>query len=162
MYAKALCAKAIYNEPLIDVDSDNRLSVAVICLFVWVFYQFLVVCVPLIISHIFSCLCFLQESNPWWQVTLVKPLHVESVEITENIDCCPRDKGILNINVSTDETSLPSCTKSVSYGKSWDYKVRCSPPARGRYVTLKLIGNNVTLVLCQVVIRTIGKFSLLQ
>ena len=132
------------------------------CLFVWVFYQFFVVCVPLIISHIFSCLCFLQESNPWWQVTLVKPLHVESVEITENIDCCPRDKGILNINVSTDETSLPSCTKSVSYGKSWDYKVRCSPPARGRYVTLKLIGNNVTLVLCQVVIRTIGKFRLLQ
>ena len=110
----------------------------------------------------FSCLRFLQESNPWWQVTLVKPLHVESVEITENIDCCPRDKGILNINVSTDETSLPSCTKSVSYGKSWDYKVRCSPPARGRYVTLKLIGNNVTLVLCQVVIRTIGKFRLLQ
>ena len=94
-------------------------------------------------------------------MTLVKPLHVESVEITENIDCCPRDKGILNINVSTDETSLPSCTKSVSYGKSWDYKVRCSPPARGLYVTLKLMGNNVTLVLCQVVIRTIGKFRLL-
>ena len=152
----------IHNEPLIDVDSDNRLSVAVICLFVCL--GILPVSRCLCSSHyfhIFSCLRFLQESNPWWQVTLVKPLHVESVEITENIDCCPRDKGILNINVSTDETSLPSCTKSVSYGKSWDYKVRCSPPARGLYVTLKLIGNNVTLVLCQVVIRTIGKFRLL-
>ena len=146
---------------MIDVDSDNRLSVAVICLFGYFTSFSLSVFLSLFLIF-FSCLRFLQESNPWWQVTLVKPLHVESVEITENIDCCPRDKGILNINVSTDETSLPSCTKSVSYGKSWDYKVRCSPPAQGRYVTLKLIGNNVTLVLCQVVIRTIGKFRLLQ
>ena len=146
---------------MIDVDSDNRLSVAVICLFGYFTSFSLSVFLSLFLIF-FSCLRFLQESNPWWQVTLVKPLHVESVEITENIDCCPRDKGILNINLSTDETSLPSCTKSVSYGKSWDYKVRCSPPARGRYVTLKLIGNNVTLVLCQVVIRTIGKFRLLQ
>ena len=57
----------IYNEPLIDVDSDNRLSVAVICLFVclfvWVFYQFLVVCVPLIISH-FSVLAFVSCRSP--------------------------------------------------------------------------------------------------
>ena len=30
----------IYNEPLIDVDSDNRLSVAVICLFVCLFGYF--------------------------------------------------------------------------------------------------------------------------
>ena len=56
----------IYNEPLIDVDSDNRLSVAVICLFVclfvWVFYQFLVVCVPLIISIFF--LAFVSCRSP--------------------------------------------------------------------------------------------------
>ena len=30
----------IHNEPLIDVDSDNRLSVAVICLFVCLFGYF--------------------------------------------------------------------------------------------------------------------------
>ncbi|XP_022807962.1 uncharacterized protein LOC111344964 [Stylophora pistillata] len=102
-----------------------------------------------------TCFRSKKESNPWWQVTLEKPLYVESVEITENLDCCSRDNGILSVSVSTDETSLyPSCTKSVSYGKSWDYKVRCSPPARGRYVTFKLTGSNVTLVLCQVVIRT--------
>ena len=52
----------IYNEPLIDVDSDNRLSIAVICLFVWVFYQFLVVCVPLIISIFF--LAFVSCRSP--------------------------------------------------------------------------------------------------
>ncbi|PFX12464.1 Neuropilin-1 [Stylophora pistillata] len=109
-----------------------------------------------IILLLFPCLHFEKESSPWWKVTLEKPLYVESVEITENHDCCPRDNGILSVGVSTDETSLhQSCTESVSYGKSWDYKVRCSPPARGRYVTFKLIGSNVTLVLCQVAIRTI-------
>ncbi|XP_022810271.1 uncharacterized protein LOC111347272, partial [Stylophora pistillata] len=103
-----------------------------------------------------TCFRSKKESSPWWKVTLEKPLYVESVEITENHDCCPRDNGILSVGVSTDETSLhQSCTESVSYGKSWDYKVRCSPPARGRYVTFKLIGSNVTLVLCQVAIRTI-------
>ncbi|XP_022807966.1 uncharacterized protein LOC111344968 [Stylophora pistillata] len=103
-----------------------------------------------------TCFRSKKESSPWWTVTLEKPLYVESVEITENHDCCQRDNGILSVGVSTDETSLhPSCTKFVSYGKSWDYKVRCSPPARGRYVTFKLIGSNVTLVLCQVVIRTV-------
>ena len=42
-------------------------------------------------------------------------------------------------------------------GKTQDYKFLCSPPARGSYVTVTLIGNNVTLVLCQVVVKTIGK-----
>ena len=42
-------------------------------------------------------------------------------------------------------------------GKTEDYKFLFSPPVRGNYVTVTLIGDYVTLVLCQVVVKTIGK-----
>ena len=42
-------------------------------------------------------------------------------------------------------------------GKTQNYKFLCSPPARGSYVTVTLIGDNVTLVLCHVVVKTIGE-----
>ena len=62
------------------------------------------------------------------------------------------------MTVSTSQTGLDStCTGSTDYGKSFQYVVHCSPPARGHYVTITLTGKNVTLVLCQVVVRTIGK-----
>ena len=41
--------------------------------------------------------------------------------------------------------------------QDYNYKFLCSPPARGSYVTVTLIGYNVRLVLCQVVVKTIGK-----
>lgn len=85
-------------------------------------------------------------------------MYVVSVEITDMIDCCPRDSGMISVTVSTSQTSFyPTCTGSLHYGRTQDYKVHCFPPASGSYVTITLIGNNVTLVLCQVVIRTIGK-----
>ena len=66
---------------------------------------------------------------------------------------------MINVTVSTSSTGLdPTCTESMEYdGKTQDYIFLCSPPARGSYVTVTLIGNNVTLVLCQVVVKTIGK-----
>ena len=65
---------------------------------------------------------------------------------------------MINISISTSKAgSNPTCAESMQYGTSLIYKGHCSPPARGRYVTVALIGNNVTLVLCQVVVRTIGK-----
>ena len=94
-------------------------------------------------------------------MTLEKLLYVESVEITDKVDCCPRDRGVINVIVSTSETDLDStCTGSADYGKSLEFKVHCSPPARGRYLTIKLIEKNVTLVLCQVVVNTIGESHL--
>ncbi|KAL9987564.1 hypothetical protein ACROYT_G001896 [Oculina patagonica] len=103
-----------------------------------------------------TCFRSEKESNPWWQITLEKPLYVESVEIEDEIDCCARDTGILNVTVSTSQTGLdPTCTGSLEYGKPLSYKIQCSPPARGSYVTITLIGKNVTLVLCHVVVRTI-------
>lgn len=100
---------------------------------------------------------FIQESNPWWRVTLEKPLYVESVVITDNIDCCPRDIGMIKVTVSSNQTGDLSCKKSLKYGATHHYKVRCSPPTRGSYVTVTLTGDNVTLVLCYVVIKTFGK-----
>lgn len=89
----------------------------------------------------------------------MKPVYVESVEITDKIDCCPRDKGTINITVSSNQTGLdPACTRSMQYGNNLIYKFQCSPPARGKFVTVTLIGINVTLVFCHVVVRTIGKF----
>ncbi|KAJ7380781.1 Peptidase inhibitor 16 [Desmophyllum pertusum] len=104
-----------------------------------------------------TCFRSQKESKPWWQVTLEKPLYVETVQIFNKIDCCPRDNGMINVTVSTSQTGLDStCTESMAYGrKAQDNKVHCSPPARGSYVTVTLIGDNVTLVICQVVMRTI-------
>ena len=85
-------------------------------------------------------------------------MYVESVEITDKIDCCPHDKGMINVTVSTSKTSSdPTCSQSVQHGTALTQKVHCSPPARGRYVTVTLIGDNITLILCQVVVRSIGK-----
>ena len=75
------------------------------------------------------------------------------------MDCCPREILKINVAVSTSPVGLdPTCTESMEYdGKTEDYKFLCSPPARGSYVTVTLIGDNVTLVICQVVVKTIGK-----
>ena len=66
---------------------------------------------------------------------------------------------MINVTVSTSPLGLdPTCTESMEYSdKTEDYKFLCSPPARGSYVTVTLTGDNVTLVLCQVVVKTIGK-----
>ena len=66
---------------------------------------------------------------------------------------------MINVTISTSPAGLdPTCTESMEYGgKTEDYKFLFSPPARGGYVTVMLIGDNVTLVLCQVVVKTIGK-----
>ena len=66
---------------------------------------------------------------------------------------------MINITVSASPTGLdPTCTESMEYGgETQDNKILCSPPARGSYVTVTLIGDNVTLVLCQVVVKTIGE-----
>ena len=86
-------------------------------------------------------------------------MYVESVEITNKVDCCPRDIGMINVTVSTSPAGLdPTCSESMEYGgNTQDYKFICSPPARGSFVTMTLIGDNVTLVLCHVLVRTIGK-----
>ena len=66
---------------------------------------------------------------------------------------------MVKVTVSSSSTGLdPTCTESMEYGwENQDYKFLCSPPALGSYVTVMLIGKNVTLVLCQVVVKTIGK-----
>ena len=66
---------------------------------------------------------------------------------------------MINVIVSTSLVGLdPTCTESMEYGgKAEDYKFLFSPPAHGSYVTVTLIGDYVTLVLCQVVVKTIGK-----
>ena len=63
--------------------------------------------------------------------------------------------------MSTSPNGLdPTCTESMEYyGKTPDYKFLCSPPARGGYMAVTLMGNNVTLVLCEVVVKTIGKLN---
>ena len=66
---------------------------------------------------------------------------------------------MINVTVSTNPVGLDrTCTESMEYGgKTKYYKLLCSPPARGSYVTVTMIGDNVTLVLCQVVVKTFGK-----
>ena len=62
---------------------------------------------------------------------------------------------VLNSPHDTDST----CSKSMEYdGVTQQFKFYCSPPALGNYLKITLTGNNVTLVLCQVVVETIGKF----
>ena len=92
-------------------------------------------------------------------MTFEKPLYVDSVEITDKIDCCPRDIGIINVTISTSPAGLdPTCAESMEYGgDTQGYRFHCSPPARGSYVTVTLTGDNVTLVLCQVFVKTIGE-----
>ena len=86
-------------------------------------------------------------------------MFVVSVEINDKIDCCPRDIGMMNVTVSNSPAGLdPTCAESMEYGgDTQGYRFHCSPPARGSYVTVTLTGDNVTLVLCQVFVKTIGE-----
>ena len=92
-------------------------------------------------------------------MTFEKPLYVDSVEITDKIDCCPRDIGLINVTISTSPAGLgPTCVESMEYGgNTQGYKFHFSPPARGSIVTVTLTGDNATLVLCHVFVRTIGE-----
>ena len=86
-------------------------------------------------------------------------MYVVSVSITDKIDCCPRDSGIIDVSVTTSQTGLsPTCSKSMAYdGTTHEFIFDCSPPALGNNVKITLTGDNVTLVLCHVVVETIGK-----
>ena len=65
---------------------------------------------------------------------------------------------MISITVSANESGFDAtCVVSTEYGKALKYKLQCSPPALGTYVRFTLIGENVTLVLCHVVVRTLGK-----
>ena len=65
---------------------------------------------------------------------------------------------MISITVSANESDFDTtCVVSTEYGKALKYKLQCSPPALGTYVRFTLIGENVTLVLCHVVVRTLGK-----
>ena len=66
---------------------------------------------------------------------------------------------MINVTVSTSPAGLDStCAESMEYGgDTQGYRFHCSPPARGSYVTVTLTGDNVTLVLCQVFVKTIGE-----
>ena len=69
---------------------------------------------------------------------------------------------MIKVTVSMSSTRLdPTCAESMKYGGiTRNYKFLCSPPVRGSYVRVTLIGDNVTLVLCQVVVKTIGELHL--
>ena len=85
-----------------------------------------------------------------------------SVVITNKVDCCLRDNGMINVRVLNSPHGRDStCSKLVKYdGVTQQFKLYCSPPALGNYLKITLTGNNVSLVLCQVVVETIGKLPL--
>ena len=145
--------KGLYAAP--ESQSNLSFSLWALTLISFAFLVVYWVINTIVTIHVF--LVLIKVGNPWWQVTLEKTLYVESVEITDKIDCCPRDIGMIKVAVSTNQTGDPSCTKSLKYGNTQKYKVHCSPPALGRYVTVTLTGDNVTLVLCYVLVRTFGK-----
>ena len=84
--------------------------------------------------------------------------------IIDKVDCCPRDSGIINVRVLNSPQGTDSiCSKSMEYdGVNQQFKFYCSPPALGNYLKITLKGNNVTLVLCQVIVQTIGKFPVVS
>ena len=84
--------------------------------------------------------------------------------IIDKVDCCPRDSGIINVRVlSSPQGTDSTCSKSMEYdGVNQQFKFYCSPPALGNYLKITLKGNNVTLVLCQVIVQTIGKFPVVS
>ncbi|PFX15365.1 G-protein coupled receptor GRL101 [Stylophora pistillata] len=108
-----------------------------------------------------TCFRSAKESDPWWQVNLDKNLYVTSVVITNKVDCWHRDSGIINVRVLNDPHGTdPTCSKSMAYdGVTQQFKFYCSPPALGNYVKITLKGDNVTLVLCQVVVETIESLT---
>lgn len=104
------------------------------------------------------CFVFMQATNPWFQVDLTKAYYIHTVHVFLGTDCCP--KAGLNITVKSTKNPSPSshsCNEPNHFPRN-DFRVfRCSPPVIGRHVTVRVTGEDVTLVLCEVAVYAFGK-----
>ncbi|XP_078595835.1 uncharacterized protein LOC144872941 [Branchiostoma floridae x Branchiostoma japonicum] len=99
-----------------------------------------------------SCTHTVTENNPWWYVDLGKTVTVDHVAIVNRLDCCAERITPLDVHVgqSTDVARNARCGDHHRFppGQS-ELTVDCNGK-RGRYVGIRLPGNQRILTLCEV------------
>ncbi|XP_078360980.1 uncharacterized protein LOC144645322 [Oculina patagonica] len=115
----------------------------------------------LAVDGLFStCTTFHSATNPWFQVDLTKDYYVHTVHVFLGIDCCHN----ANLDIKIESTrSLPaqnhSCIEPNPFPRKHFHVFRCSPPATGRYVTVHVTAEDITLVLCEVAVYAFEALS---
>ncbi|XP_016112928.1 fucolectin-1-like [Sinocyclocheilus grahami] len=92
------------------------------------------------------------QSDPWWKLDLLKTYSVNSVTITNRLDCCSTRINGAEIRIgnnSLDVFSNPVCAvvSSIPAGATYSYSCR---GMEGRYVIVNIPGTSKVLTLCEV------------
>ncbi|XP_029927572.1 fucolectin-1-like [Myripristis murdjan] len=101
-----------------------------------------------------SCSTTEYQTNPWWRVDLLDSYIITSIIITVRGDCCAEETIGANIYISDSPIEDQSPKKADGYvphvplGKS--FTLNFDSKLEGRYVTLKMEGQNKVLSLCEV------------
>ncbi|XP_029927576.1 fucolectin-1-like [Myripristis murdjan] len=101
-----------------------------------------------------SCSTTESQTNPWWRVDLLDSYIITSIIISVRGDCCAEETIGANIYISDSpienqspkkaDGSVPHVPLGESFTLNFDNKVE------GRYVTVKMEGQNKVLSLCEV------------
>uniref|UniRef100_A0A667XVC3 F5/8 type C domain-containing protein n=1 Tax=Myripristis murdjan TaxID=586833 RepID=A0A667XVC3_9TELE len=94
-----------------------------------------------------SCSTTEYQTNPWWRVDLLDSYIITSIIITVRGDCCAEETIGANIYISDSPIENQS-PKKVPLGKS--FTLDFTSKVEGRYVTVKMEGQNKVLSLCEV------------
>uniref|UniRef100_A0A667XKE0 Fucolectin tachylectin-4 pentraxin-1 domain-containing protein n=1 Tax=Myripristis murdjan TaxID=586833 RepID=A0A667XKE0_9TELE len=94
-----------------------------------------------------SCSTTEYQTNPWWRVDLLDSYIITSIIITVRGDCCADETIGANIYIS-DSPIQDQSPKKVSLGES--FTLNFTSKVEGRYVTVKMEGQNKVLSLCEV------------
>uniref|UniRef100_A0A667XKD5 F5/8 type C domain-containing protein n=1 Tax=Myripristis murdjan TaxID=586833 RepID=A0A667XKD5_9TELE len=89
-----------------------------------------------------SCSTTEYQTNPWWRVDLLDSYIITSIIITVRGDCCADETIGANIYISDSPIQDQSPKKS--------FTLNFTSKVEGRYVTVKMEGQNKVLSLCEV------------
>ncbi|CAH3132158.1 unnamed protein product, partial [Porites lobata] len=111
-----------------------------------------------------TCVIFHAASDPWFQLDLSQDYRIHTVQVFLGSDCCQNIQ--LNITVGSSNNLLsPShfCSCTPTNFPRRDFRVfSCSPPATGRHLKVTATGENVTLILCEIVVQATEPFGVLK
>ena len=82
--------------------------------------------------------------------------HIHTVHIFLGLDCCLN----ADFHINTENTrNLPKrpCIEPSPFPRNPFLVFRCTPPITGRYVTVSVVTEGDTLVLCEVAVYALGK-----
>ena len=95
--------------------------------------------------------------NPSFQVDLTKDYHIHTVHVLLGVGCCNDIDIEVNIKDGVAYAAKQRCFAVTLPARKNFHVFQCSPPVRGRHVTINVTGENVPLVMCGLAVYGFGE-----